>query len=435
MREEKITSHKVLPYEMLYEAVSTTKKLVEGGLAENELLVLKSFLKNLKTAIGNHIEAAENGSPVVGTHFAYPMEIYCSFDTVPIVFEVVNYTLAALLPEGIEKFYDISDSWGHPYHTCSSQKGILGMTIDQLFDFDVLASPTAPCDNSIGSYPAIKTFNEKWTKKDIPLLLADMPVTRDDRSYEYYGRELLRFRDNLSKIIGQEPDDGRLRKAVDNNNKCLEVISEINELKKLKPCPVESLLNPCMTGVMAYLGGQPERLDFCKNVLEIAKKRAKKGERAHPGEEKFRAVCPNMSIFFDLAICEWFDREMGMPILFDIFTYLFYDKIDVSQSTEEIYEGLARQSMEFPMVRQSYNVDSLMNDFIYLTKEYDADCAVFTSHLGCKQFHSLVQLLREALRDEVGIPMLTIELDVGDARFTSIQTIKREVENFVQTLM
>jgi benzoyl-CoA reductase/2-hydroxyglutaryl-CoA dehydratase subunit BcrC/BadD/HgdB len=420
---------------MLYEAVSTTKDLVEGGPEKHELLVLKAFLKHLKTAIGRHIEMADNGAPVVGTHFAYPLDLYCSYNVVPIVFEVVNYTLAALLPEGIEGFYDISDSWGHPYHTCSSQKGILGMTIDDLFDFDVLATPTAPCDNSIGTYPVIKKFNEKQAGKTVPLLMSDMPVYRDDRSYEYFGQELFKFWNDLGKTIGQKTDENRLIEAINLNNQCLSYIDEINELKKLKPCPIESLLNPCMTGVMAYLGGQQERVDFCKEVLEIAKKRAKNGERAHPGEEKFRTVWPNMSVFFDLAICEWFDRELNMSILFDIFTYLFFDPIDTSQSLEKIFEGLARQSMEFPMVRQSYNVDSLMDDFIYLTREYDADCAIFTSHLGCKQFHSLVQLLREALRDEVGIPMLTVELDVGDARFTSIQTIKKEVENFVNTLM
>jgi len=415
--------------------MSITGELIERGPADEELLILKSFLKYTKTVLARQLEAAKNGAPIVGTHFAIPLEIYCGFDVVPIVFEVVNYTLSALLPEGVERFYDISDSWGHPFHTCSSQKGILGMTLDDLFKFDVLATPTAPCDNSIGSYPVIKRLYDKKFNKNTPLLLTDMPLYRNDRSYEYYGRELLKFRDDLGKNIGQEHDDDKFREAIDINNKCLTCIGEINELKKLKPCPIESILNPCMTGVMAYMAGQPERLEFLEEVLEIAKKRAKKGERAHKGEEKFRSIWPNMSIFFDLAICEWFDRDLGMTILFDIFNYIFYDKIEISQSTEQIFEGLARQSMEFPMVRQSYNMDALMEDFVFLTREYDADCAIFTSHLGCKQFHSVVQLLREVLRDEVGIPMLTIELDVGDARLTSIQTVKKEVRNFVNTLL
>jgi hypothetical protein len=44
-------------------------------------------------------------------------------------------------------------------------------------------------------------------------------------------------------------------------------------------------------------------------------------------------------------------------------------------------------------------------------------------------------LLREALREEVGIPMLSVDLDIGDARYTSIQTIKKEISNFVNALL
>ena len=45
------------------------------------------------------------------------------------------------------------------------------------------------------------------------------------------------------------------------------------------------------------------------------------------------------------------------------------------------------------------------------------------------------QILREALRDEVGIPMLLIDVDVGDARFASEKIIREKIKLFAQTLM
>jgi hypothetical protein len=45
------------------------------------------------------------------------------------------------------------------------------------------------------------------------------------------------------------------------------------------------------------------------------------------------------------------------------------------------------------------------------------------------------QLLREALRDEVGIPMLLIDVDVGDPRFASAKIIREKIKLFTQTLM
>ena len=98
---------------MLYEAVCTTKDLIDGGPADKELPVLKAFLKYLKPVLERNIESAANGAAVIGTHFAVPLEMYSSFDVVPVVFEVITYTLSALLPEGVEKYYDISESWGH----------------------------------------------------------------------------------------------------------------------------------------------------------------------------------------------------------------------------------------------------------------------------------------------------------------------------------
>lgn len=421
---------------MLMESIITTQELVEGGPASDQLLVLKSFLRNIKSSLQKYIDGAAEGLPIIGHHFAWPTEIFYCYDFVPVVFEGIPYILSALLPEGAEQYYDIADGFGHPYHTCTSQKGTMGMMLDGLFEFDVISSPTSPCDNTFGSYPVIHRLYEKKTNKKIPFIIADMPYYRDDRSYEYYGEELGKVVEEVGKAIGQEPDYKKLAQAVEHNNEVLRYVTEINELKKAKPCPVESIFCPLMTAVLAFIPGQAERAAFFKDVMEIAKARVKRGEGSHNTEERVRSVWPYMSIFFDIGFCEWLDRELGMTMLFDIFNYLFFDQINTTKGPEHIFEGLARQSMNYPMVRQSATFcEDLLDDFVYLSKEYDADCAIFTAHIGCKQSVSVIQLLREALREEVGIPMLSIDLDIGDARYTSIQTIKKEISTFVNTLL
>ena len=66
--------------------------------------------------------------------------------------------------------------------------------------------------------------------------------------------------------------------------------------------------------------------------------------------------------------------------------------------------------------------------------EYKADCAIFTNHLSCKSLQPIVQLLREALREELGIPLLSIDIDVGDKRVSPFRTIKKEIDTFLKTL-
>ncbi len=143
-----------------------------------------------------------------------------------------------------------------------------------------------------------------------------------------------------------------------------------------------------------------------------------------------------MIIFFDLALCEWLDRELGMSILFDIFNYNFAEPIDTTSDLETMLYGMAIKTMEAPMVKQSAEFYySFIDECVQLAKEFSADCYVFTSHIGCKQFGSVPQILREALRDEVGIPMLLIDLDVGDKRMTSGKIIKDKIKLFAQTLL
>mgnify|MGYP001119103023 CR=1 FL=1 len=125
-----------------------------------------------------------------------------------------------------------------------------------------------------------------------------------------------------------------------------------------------------------------------------------------------------------------------MSILFDIFNYNFYDPINTNSDLDTLFYGMAKKGMSLPMIKQSTEFFyPFIDDCVRLAKEFAADCYIFTSHLGCKQFGSVPQILREALRDEVGIPMLIIDLDVGDKRMTSEKIIKDKINMFAQTLL
>ena len=421
---------RVIPYNMLLETVTNSYELVRRIVPDPEMTVLKEGLKGLEISLTNVIQKAEEGLPIIGHHFAFPSEFLSCFDAVPICIEATSYLLAALLPDGVEKYYDLINNWGHPYHTCSSQKGTMGMVLDNLFEFDVITTPTAPCDNTYASYPFFEYY------KNIPLVLTDMPFLHEEKSYKYFAEQLKSGLYKIGKIIGQEPDFDKLKKNLDIENQIINYELELFELRKAVPCPVESMINPMTAALKIFSSGRPERLDFYKNILDIVKKRYKNKE-SPPGieEEKIRSVWPYMILFFDLAFCEWLDRDLGMSILLDIFNYSFCDPIDTS-SEDKMFYGLARKAMNYPMIKESTEFfDPFIEDFINVTKEFNADCAIFTSHLGCKQFGSIPQILREALRDELGIPMLIIDVDVGDKRFNSIKIIKEKVEMFTKTLL
>ncbi|MHA1144080.1 MAG: 2-hydroxyacyl-CoA dehydratase [Candidatus Helarchaeota archaeon] len=420
----------IIPYEIIYEAADVQDDLIARVLPEHEQQVLKSFLKNLKSALSDILEAAREGKPILGYHFAFPAEIFYCFDLAPVCFELLPYMYSAFFRDGAEYFYERINAWGHPYHSCTSQKGMMAMIQEGLIDLDVICTPTGPCDNTVASYQ----FFSNYKKKKTPLIVADLPVYQNDRAKEYYAEELKSLLEQVGKIIGQEPDYGRLKTAVKNNREAHEYLIEINQLKRTIPCPLESLSNSIITSATVFLPGRPEKVQFLKEVYEVTKKRVQNNE-SRPGFEKHRSVWPYLSLFFDLSFYEWMDREIGMTQVIDPFNIYFYEPI-YSNDVDEILTQIAVQSQNYPMVRQgSTFIETLIDDSLWAAREFKADCAIFTAHYACKQIVSAIQILKEAFRDELGIPMLTIELDCGDKRFTSIQSIKEQVSEFARTLL
>ena len=428
MVNREVLQNKIIPYKMLYTAIEGTHGLVDGILPEDGIPSLKLGLKYVKSVMADLIEKAGDGLPVIGHHFSFPTEYLYCFDCVPVCIEATSYLLSALLPDGSEPYYDLITHWGHPFHTCSSQKGTMGMTLDNLFKFDAIITPTAPCDNTYASYPFFRYH------KNIPLITPDLPFLKEEKSYIYHGQQIKLALEQLGQSIGQKPDYEKLKKVLELENQVYFAQMEIFELKKATPCPIENMFNAMAAAAAIYLSGRPEKMQFYEDMLKIGKQRYRKRIH-HGGEEKIRSIWPYMIIFFDLSLCEWLDRELGMSILFDIFNYNFAEPIDTTNINSMLY-GMARKAMEAPMVKQSAEFYyPFIEQCISLAKDYKADCFIFTSHLGCKQFGSIPQILREALRDEVGIPMLLIDVDVGDKRLASEKIIKDKITMFTQTLL
>jgi len=420
--------NRLKPYEILYESLKLTLDLTERIVTEDEQVALRSFMRNGVKVLERALRDADEGKPIIGYHFAMPGEIVQCFDAIPLCFEAVPYLMAALFPDGAEYYYDKIHSFGSPYHSCTSQKGIMGMYLDQIADFDLVVCPTAPCDNTIASYQ----FFSNHAKK--PLLVADMPYYRTKEAYQYFADEIARQINEISKLINQEPNWDKFKTAVQNSSKAQEYLIEINEMRRNIPCPIESIVNPLITGATVIMAGTPEKTQFFKDVRDLMRKRIKNGE-GRLGEERFRSIWPNISIFFDIGLYEWLDRVVGLSYLVDVFTYYYYEPI-YSNNIDEILLGIAKQCMNYPMTHQAQSfIEIMIEDTLWAAKEFKADCAIMTGHLGCKQIASAIQLIRETLRDELDIPMLTLEVDIGDKRFTSIETIKYEIEEFAKTLL
>ncbi len=422
-------SDKIIPYKMLLEVLRNTRELADQILPENILQSLKIGIDKIEKVITRYITKADNGSPVVGYHFSLPSEFLNCYDIVPVCIEGTSYFLSTLLSQGVEKYYDIMANWGHPFHTCTSQKGSMGMTLENLFKFDAIITPTSPCDCTIASYPFFKE------KQGFPLVIVDMPFLHEEKSYIYYANQLRMSLDKLGNIIGQQPDYRRLATSIELENEANRVKLEIFELLKSKPCPIDNMFNAVSAGASIFISGTPENLLFYQEMYEITKRRYK-NKLYYGGIEKVRSIWPYMITFFSVDLLEWLNMNLGLSVLFDIFNYNFSEPINTKSDLDTLFYGMARKSFNFPMVKQSTQFyEPFIENCVQLARDFNADCFIYTQSIACKQFGSLPTILREVLKEEVGIPTLIIEFDAGDARMTSIKTFKEKIKLFAQTLL
>lgn len=422
--------NRIIPYKMLLEATSTMLELTDRILSDTAMPSLIVGLQCLKAVLTDCIEKAGEGLPIVGYHFAFPSDFLFAYDCVPVCIEGISYMLAAILPEGgIHKYFDMINNYGHPFHTCSAQKGVMGMTLDNLIHFDAIITPTAPCDNTCASYPFFEL------KKKFPVIITDMPFQHDEESFEYCGKEIKRGLEEVGAIIGQEPDYNKMKEHIKLENSINKTKTDIFELKKAIPCPVENMSNALSAAAHIFMAGREEKATFYKSVLETSKQRLKAGVH-HGGEERIRSIWPYMLTFFNLDLCEWLDRHLGMSILFDVFNYSFDEPIELNKGSDALFYGMGKKLMQYPMTRQSSQFYyPFLEECVRFAKEFSADCFIYTSSIACKQFGSIPFILKNLLQEEVGIPMLIIDLDVADPRITNLETVREKILTFTQTLL
>nr|MDO8076543.1 2-hydroxyacyl-CoA dehydratase family protein [Candidatus Freyarchaeota archaeon] len=376
------------------------------------------------------LKGLEEGRKVVYFFFTHSPEIYYALDLIPICVEYQSVVAALTWASGAEDGIDRIEAEGFPSHLCSTQKATMGyLLMNKVPKPDIIVKPVGACDASNMSYQWIA---ESTGAKFIPI---DTPYAMDERSFEYYVREFHKMVKRLEELTGQELDPEKLRKIVECSNEAYGYLLETLELRKAIPCPDPGFSHISAAGIMLTNVGLPQGVEYFKKCRDIAKRNVEKGVGVIPeGMEEIRTLWTNVPILFDISFYEWMEEELGAVHLFDALDWFFTEPIDTS-STESIIRGLAKRSFNWPMHRQGLGyADTWIDDFVWLAKEYRADCAIFGGHMACKHSWGLNKLLSDALKKEAGIPSLRFDMDIADKRFASISDIKAKMTEFIQTV-
>jgi benzoyl-CoA reductase/2-hydroxyglutaryl-CoA dehydratase subunit BcrC/BadD/HgdB len=384
----------------------------------------------VRNQLENHrktVECVTQGEPLLATWYTNAPEICTAMD-LHWYCQVAGAFGAAV--EGMHTLQDLEgmDQLAVPADACTLLR--LGL---YYVDAGLLPIPTAvvallePCDGVTSLHEAIRTHKD-W--RDVPMFAPDPPYFDDDRSIEYFARELKAMVAFIEKQTGRRLDMDRLKQVVEESNRQYELWLEYSELRRSVPCPHGLVLAMAAFGVaQGTMCGQPSGTAWFKDLVADAEQRILE-KRPEVPNEKIRVLWYDVQPVWFNELTPWLEQEWGANVIQSMFTYCPYQIIDTS-SEDAIWKGLARRNLlDTPMIRQAMGtVEGFAVDLVRIVKDFSIDCVIWPGHMGHKDGAAAIPVMRETCRD-LGVPFLHIGVDQFDRRYTPVEEVKNRIDGF-----
>jgi benzoyl-CoA reductase/2-hydroxyglutaryl-CoA dehydratase subunit BcrC/BadD/HgdB len=226
-------------------------------------------------------------------------------------------------------------------------------------------------------------------------------------------------------------DWDRMREAIGYSNQALKYIHKLTDLRKNVPSPLAAWDILAYREAIVCLLGTPELADWLRRRYEFASRLLEKGERERRQEEKIRLVWVGNPPNTTPQILDWLEAEYGAVVVAFMWSEYHTVAIDNGGDISKMLEGLASRCMNYPMGRHGrMPVDYFVEEVVKMADDYKADALVFAGHTGCKWNWASALLVKDIVRDRLGIPILSYEFDSIDPRFLPEEGVRAKFSEF-----
>jgi len=372
------------------------------------------------------LSAREQGKPLVGHTVVIPPEIFYAMDIVPMHLEFTSMVTAQLL--GLyEDFYSAAKTFGFTPEVCSAHRLLAANVIlGWLPRPDAFIWSNQVCDNTA------KCGDVPMNLYGTPGFFIDRPYRYVEREVRYFTRELENLVHFLEQVTGHRMDWDRLKEVVRLSGEAMALQREITRLRKTVPAPMKSRRFLNLFALNQYFSGTPEEVDFVRCVRDEVKAMAEKGQGPVP-EEKYRILNLFLPPMYLWKLMDWMEREHGAVSGMEPYcSHWGEGEVDPNKPLE----SLARKNFYRPICRPMHGpaAEGILQDSVQDAIEYKADGAIYWAHIGCRQADGCIRILKDALREKAGIPMLVVDNDICDPSYASEGQMKEAIEGFFETL-
>ncbi|MBW1900679.1 MAG: 2-hydroxyacyl-CoA dehydratase [Deltaproteobacteria bacterium] len=373
--------------------------------------------------------AVDEGKPLIAHLMSFPVEIYTGMGVTGVEYDMCCGLLNAW-SDYANEIYTAAAAIGVRPEICSPHRASVGFFAKGWFPKPdaLIGGSLDQCDNM--SHNA----NLCAELYDVPVFCVNRPYRWwSERGIEFMVDELKEAIAFLEEITGKKMDYDRLEEAVKLTLKQMEMSVEIHSLAMAKPCPVRAGSGFLIHWIRMAYGGTQEGVDYCATYLNELKERVAEGKGFGPKEE-YRLINLFTSPAGQHEVLDWLEQEIGAVFVAEPMYFRYNEKELAKVDTSKPLEALARFFYLEPYYQyygpyQEYE-DMIINDAL----ESGAEGAINWFNDNCRMCGAVSTAIKDALSEKVGIPTMTIGVDLVDNSPAVGALLKKQLEPFFLVL-
>jgi len=228
-----------------------------------------------------------------------------------------------------------------------------------------------------------------------------------------------------AEILGRKPDEKHWGEYAGLYGRFVAGIAEINSVMKADPPPMSQSnlqLVRFLRNATSY-DRFPDAVEAIDTLIPELAQRVKKGTGPLPKGS------PRVTSFLipqrDHIVAHLIEKAgIAIPV-----TFLSYDAY--TGMLDSTYSTIAEKSAKTDLSRGLYHSTSAL---LYWTKkaieDFDLDGVLWSQPIHCRPMASSGFVLKKAIKEELGIPVLILEVDWYDNRVFSGESMKTKIETF-----
>ncbi len=370
------------------------------------------------------INAHEEGKIIAAHTVFFPAEVIYAMDAVPMHTEATTWMITLFTGES-SNIITAGNQLGLASEICTPHRGLAGaFALGTIPRPDVMLWSNMVCDNTAKSGELVVKM------MDVPGFFLDRPFKQSDAEVKYLTEELGDMVTFLEEHSGRKMDWNRFSEIIVRMDRQIELIREINELRKAVPTPFSPQGFMQLLTADYLFPGQPEAIEYLEALRDELGEMVREGKGA-VHRERFRLMSFFLPPMYLTGFLEKISQEHGaVSVTEPFFTFWDEGKLDPANPLESV----ARKSYMIPEMRMYGPLDDrALNSIKKCAEEYQIDGAIYYADVGCRHACATIKIFKDLL-NEIDVPVMTLDCDVVDPTITSEEEIREKMEQFFELL-